>query len=124
MLLNAELAPSFEENRTQLEITTGFKKDNELLKTRLVGHAYLPVGADTYEIKLMMLPKHTYYLHKNRDSIHLYTVFAKRVELGEEKKFLNPVGVGQLSKSLENYIELYFPLLGKVLFIDLIPRNA
>lgn len=112
-----------EVDRTVLEIVTGRRRDDQILHKRLVGHAYLPVGADTYEIKLMMFPRHTYFMRRTRDSLYRYTVFAKRFLENGETKLTNPIGFGQLSTSLKNFVEIYFPILGRLVFLDLIPKN-
>ena len=110
-------------DRTALEIVTGRRRDDQILHKRLVGHAYLPVGADTYEIKLMMFPRHTYFMRQTRDSVYRYTVFAKRFLENNDTKLTNPVGYGRLASGLKNYVEIYFPILGRLVFLDLIPRN-
>lgn len=109
--------------RTALEIMTGNRRNGMLVRRRIAGHAYLPVGSDIYEIKLMMFPRHTYYMRQSRDSIYRYTVFATRYLENDQTKLLNPVGYGRLCVDLKNFVEIYFPLLGRLVFVDLIPRN-
>lgn len=109
--------------RTALEIVTGNRKHGQLIRRRIAGHAFLPVGTDIYEIKLMMFPRHTYYMRQSRDSIYRYTVYAKRFLENEQTKLLNPIGYGRLCSDLKNFVEIYFPLLGRLVFVDLIPRN-
>jgi hypothetical protein len=109
-------------DRTVLEIFVGRKVGEEIKNRRLVGHAYLPVGSNIYEIKLMMLPRHTYFMRQNRECNHRYTVFAKRYLENGETKLLSPVGAGRLSTT-KTLVEIYFPLLGRIVVLDLIPRN-
>lgn len=111
------------QERTALEILTGRKRLGEIFNKRTAGYAYLPVGSDIYELKLLMFPRHTYFLRRNRDSVHRYTVFAKRVYENEQTKLSNPIGFGSISRDCENFVEIYFPLLGRVLFLDLFPKN-
>jgi hypothetical protein len=108
--------------RTVLQLFVGRKVGDEIKNRRLVGHAYLPVGSNVYEMKLMMLPRHTYFMRQNRDCNHRYTIFAKRYLEGEETKFLNPIGMGRLSSD-KTLVEIYFPLLGWIIVLDLIPKN-
>lgn len=123
MEMKLECALQCTPDRTVLEIFTGRRREDSIIGKRIVGHAYLPVGSDIYEIKLMMFPRHTYFMRKNRESIYRYTVFAKRFLQDGETKLTNPVGFGRLSLSLKNYVEIYFPLLGRLVFLDLIPKN-
>lgn len=109
--------------KTALEILTGRKKLGKIFNKRTAGYAYLPVGSDVYEVKLMMFPRHTYFLKQNRDSIHRYTVYSKRVWENSQTKLSSPIGFGSLSRDCQNFIEIYFPLLGRVLFLDLYPKN-
>lgn len=109
--------------KTALEILTGRKKLGKIFNKRTAGYAYLPVGSDIYEVKLMMFPRHTYFLKQNRDSIHRYTVYSKRVWENSQTKLSSPIGFGSLSRDCQNFIEIYFPLLGRVLFLDLYPKN-
>ena len=109
--------------RTVLELFTGRRREDHIVHKRIVGHAYMPVGSDIYEMKLMMLPRHTYFMRQSRDSIYRYTVFAKRFLENGETKLTNPVGFGQLSVDLKNYIEIYFPLFGRLVYLDLVPKN-
>lgn len=110
-------------DRTALEIVTGNRRNGQLFRRRIAGHAYLPVGSEIYEIKLMMFPRHTYYMRQSRDSIYRYTVYAKRFLENDRTKLLNPIGYGRLCVDLKNFVEIYFPLLGRLVFVDLVPRN-
>lgn len=125
--MNVELQtnnPTAESNeKTALEIMTGRKKLGKIFNKRTAGYAYLPVGSDVYEVKLMMFPRHTYFLKQNRDSMYRYTVYSKRVLENSQTKLSSPVGFGSLSRDCQNFIEIYFPLLGRVLFLDLYPKN-
>ena len=123
--MNAETQTTASESqeRTILEVLTGRKKLGEIFNKRTAGYAYLPVGSDIYELKLLMFPRHTYFLRRNRDSVHRYTVYAKRFLENDQTKLSNPIGFGSISRDCENFIEVYFPLLGRVLFLDLFPKN-
>lgn len=123
MEMKLECALQLTPERTVLEILTGRRREDRIFHKRLVGHAYLPVGSDLYEIKLMMLPRHTYFMRQSRDSIYRYTVFAKRFLENGDTKLTNPVGFGQISVGLKNYVEIYFPLFGRLVFLDLVPKN-
>ena len=111
------------QERTALEILTGRKKLGEIFGKRTAGYAYLPTGSDVYEIKLLMFPRHTYFLRRNRDSMQRYTAYARRVWENNQTSLSSPIGFGSISRDCENFIEIYFPLLGRVLFLDLIPKN-
>ena len=108
---------------TALELVTGRLRNGDLVYKRLVGHAYLPAGSDLYELKLMMLPRHTYFMKRNRDCIHRYTVYSKRFLENDQTRLLNPVGFGRMAEKITTYIEIYFPLLGRLVFLDMIPKN-
>ncbi len=123
MNMESKASPTLNPDRTVLEMLTGRRRGNEITSRRLVGHAYLPVGSDTYEIKLMMLPRHTYFMRQTRDSIHRYMVFAKRFMENGGTKLTNPVGFGRLDVDLKSYVQIYFPLLGRVVYLDLVPKN-
>lgn len=110
-------------DRTVLEIVTGRKMTGEIMNRRLAGHAYLPGGSEIYELKLMMFPRQTYFMRQNKGSLYRYTVFAKRVWENDESRLSNAVGFAELSSNCRNYIEIYFPLLGRLIFLDLIPKN-
>jgi hypothetical protein len=110
-------------NNTKLEIFSARKQENELLSKRTAGFAFLSEESDIYEIKLFMFPKHTYFLKRNYNSIDHYTVFSKRVLENNETKVLNPIGMGRLSKSVNGHIEVFFPLISAVVYIDLVPKN-
>ena len=109
--------------RTALEILTGRKKLGKIFNKRTAGFAYLPTGSDVYEVKLLIFPRHTYFLKQNRHSDHAYTVYSKRAWENNQTRLSSPIGFGSLSRDCQNFIELYFPLLGRVLFLDLFPKN-
>lgn len=121
LTLDCQLEQNVE--RVLLEVSTGKVHENSLSKKHLAGHAYLPAGSNVYEIKLMMFPRHTYFMRENRKSANHYTIFSKRQTEENETRLSNPVAFGRLSMRVKNFVEIYVPLLGRVLYLDLIPKN-
>lgn len=125
--MNLELqmtSPVAEEmERTALEIVTGRKAAGKIVNRRIAGYAYLPADSEVYEVKILMFPRHTYFMKKNKDSVHCYTVYSKRKWDGGQTKLSSPIGYGSIPRDCQNFIEIYFPLLGRMVFLDLFPKN-
>jgi len=91
---------------TVLEIVTARKFEGSLSNWQIAGHAFLPKDSECYELKLMMFPRHSYFMRKNKNSQCYYTVFSKRIWEDNRAKYLNPVGYGRLPRDMKTQLEV------------------
>ncbi len=112
-------------NMTKYEIVIGRVTDGALVNPLLAGFAVQYEGEAHYVIRFTMFPNNPYYLSKNRDSQTHYTAFAKVVKdpTTNAIRFQNPIGSGKLPPDLKSNLEIWFPLLGTSVFMNLFPRS-
>ncbi|MBI3294440.1 MAG: hypothetical protein HYZ71_06885 [Deltaproteobacteria bacterium] len=115
---STELVP-----QTAFELFSGRHRAGLLRGKRLVGNAYLSAGSDCYQLKLMMLPGNTYYMKRNREGVGCFTVYAGHVPTQDRTKYLSPVGYGRMLEKTKDFVEIYFPLFGRLVFLDIFPKN-
>ncbi|MBI2712753.1 MAG: hypothetical protein HYX41_07875 [Bdellovibrio sp.] len=110
---------------SKYEIVLGRLLNGNIVKPLLVGFAVQFEGESHYVIRLTMFPNNPYYLCKDRDSHSHYTAFAKVVRDPESTsvRFLNPVGSGYLTPDLKSHLEIWFPLLGTSVFMNLFSKS-
>lgn len=110
---------------TKYEIVTGRVLDGTIVNPLLAGFAVQFENETHYVIRFTMFPNNPYYLCKNRDSQTHYTVFAKLVKdpITNRVRYQNPVGSGRLFPDLKSHLELWFPLLGNSVFMNLYSRS-
>ena len=121
------IEPITEQKRpmAKYEVVMGRVIEGTVADPMLVGFAVQFEGEAHYVLRFTMFPNNPYYLSKNRDSQSHYTAFAKQVKdpVTNAIRFQNPVGSGRLPNDLKSHLELYFPLLGTNVFMNLFPRS-
>jgi hypothetical protein len=100
---------------------TGLRNGQGIDHKLLAGAVYCCPESRVYRIKLMMFPRHTYYMQKNQSVHDHYTVFAKRANDQGRNRLYAPVGSAALDTSLQSYLEIKFPLLKASVFMSLYP---
>jgi len=109
-------------NRTKFEISTGKKVDGRLLYSKAQGYALQFEGSPYFVVRLWIFEKEL-YLVRTRDDEMRYTVFAKKVQEGEQVRFQSPVGKGRITEELKSHLEIYLELLSKPIFMNLFPSE-
>ena len=119
--------PIVEQKRpvAKYEVVMGRVIEGTVVDPMLVGFAVQFEDESHYVIRFTMFPNNPYYLSKNRDSQTHYTAFAKQIKepITNAIRFQNPVGSGRLPNDLKSHLEIYFPLLGTSVFMNLFPRS-
>jgi len=109
----------------RFHIYTGKKEGREIRHELQAGEAYeVSYKKLYYIVKMWAFPQDTFYLCQNRDDRELFTLFAKRVEDGENFVFRRPVGFGFFSRDLRKHLEIQFTFPRQKVFMSLFPSDV
>lgn len=110
---------------TKLEVVMGKKENGGLVFVSTVGHVLVWPTTSYYLVKLWMFGGQSYFLSASQNNPRKYTLFAKK-QVGPDGsvKLQNPIGHGVVNEEMPEYIELRLKLLGRSVFVNLIPANG
>ncbi len=110
---------------TKLEIVMAKKEAGKLLYTAPAGHVLVWPNTPYHLVKLWMFGGQSFFLSVSKTNPKKYTLFAKKqMNPDGSTRLQNPVGHGVIEDDLPEYIELRLKLLGKTVFVSLIPANS
>jgi len=108
--------------KTKFALVFGKKVGGRLVNTKAAGHALMGNDTDYYSLYLWHTGK-TYYLSPNLDSIRNFTIFEKKVGLGNQPHFQNPVGRAWVPGDVGTHMELEFNAMERRIFMSLYPDS-
>lgn len=98
----------------------GREIDGQIKNPQISGYGFQNQDADYLVIKLMLFPRETYYLYRNRDNAN-YTLYSKKIENGEKVQLQDPVGYGKWMNQDKIFIVLKFADLPSSYFLSFAP---
>lgn len=105
----------------KFSLVTGERTNlNQIKHQQKVGYTLKVENNDYYLVKLFFFDKYFFLVKDETNSIS-YTIFSKHDM--DRKKFKFPIGRARIDKNLKSYIELYFPVLNQVFYMNLFPEN-
>jgi hypothetical protein len=102
------------------QVMAGRPFDDKLVNAFRAGEAFLHEDDSHYVLKIAAFP-FAYYLQKNRESEHNYTIYAKKILAPEGPVLRDPIGRGRLTEDLRSFLELTIPIFRLRLFMNLYP---
>ncbi|MBL7542572.1 MAG: hypothetical protein JNL11_02095 [Bdellovibrionaceae bacterium] len=102
----------------KFKLYCGNESKQDLKPGSTVGYSLLIDGNDYYLLKLFLFEKY-FFLVKNRNSNNNYTVFSTKGS--ENGTFRNPVGWAELPSNNSANIEIFIPILGSPIRMNLFP---
>ena len=108
---------------TVYEVHIGTPEGGQLKNKVIAGHVTQREGENYYLLRLMMVPNVYYFLAKNMNSNTKYTLYTKCIRNGDQVRFQNPVGFGDLQENLVTHLEIKLSLFDRSIFMSLYPKT-
>ena len=104
---------------SKFSLVTGERNNsNQIKHQQNVGYTLKIEGNDYYLVKIFFFDKY-FFLVKDDSNAITYTIYSRHDE--NKNIFKHPVGRARIDKNLKSYIELYFPVLNQIFYMNLFP---